>query len=212
MEVKLSEIRTKIISLPTETQRRENMKSLLDGVEHTNYEFFDSIKTQPYWIGCGLSHRECLAFEEAPLLTLEDDVAITEHYRDVIDIPEEADIVYLGCSHWGTKSGTSQLKGVNYEKYNEDYYRVSHMVGAHAILYMNNKAIKDFSGTIVRQLFEVDRPFDEVYARLQEKYVILTPTNPFYYQNCEKNEVYTRPPLHAKYIVNGVEYQGDPLL
>jgi len=86
------------------------------------------------------------------------------------------------------------------------------MVGAHAILYMNNKAIKDFSGTIVRQLFEVDRPFDEVYARLQEKYVILTPINPFYYQNCEKNEVYTRPPLHAKYIVNGVEYQGDPLL
>lgn len=191
MEIDIRQVKTYVISLKTEIQRRESMKNVLS--DFSNWEFVDALDVRgkfPYWIGCGLSHRKTLETAVYPCLVLEDDVERTKWYRNTIDLCDD-NICYLGLSLWGTKSGRSEYQGIEFSKINEDISTVKYMTSGHAIYYPNKELAYKFYEGIYEQLFVQTRPFDELYARMQTEVETHCLNKPLFYQNCKQNEIYT---------------------
>lgn len=194
MEIDITKIQSYIISLKTANERREKMAKLMSSLNIDSWSFFDAIdvsKHFPYWIGCGLSHREILARAKYPCIIYEDDILPTNWYRNVIKLPKDA-ICYLGISRWGTKEGFSNVNGVEFQKTDiDDVLQVKHMVSAHAVYYPNKESADTFSNGIIRQLFETLKPMDEWFAKAQTEMTVYSLRQPIFYQNCDKNNMWT---------------------
>jgi hypothetical protein len=74
-----------------------------------------------------------MALERNPDIILEDD-CLPFDYREEIDIPDDADVVFLGIS-----SGTTQNYIPKYEKISNDIYKLNDMTTVHAILYVTEE-------------------------------------------------------------------------
>jgi len=194
MELDIRNINTYVISLPNANDRREKMKSLLSKLGIKKWSFFDAIDVRgklPYWIGCGMSHREVLAQASYPCIVYEDDIDTTSWYKPTITVPNEK-IVYLGISKWGTKSGVSDVNGAKF--FETDYdgiLGVQSMVSGHAIYYPNRKEASKYGNGITKQLLENLRPMDEWFADVQTKNEVYCLQQPMFYQKCDKNEIWT---------------------
>jgi hypothetical protein len=130
-----------------------------------------------HFMGCGKSHTDILADSKyaTPLLILEDDIEFVEPFNPVIEIPDEADGIYLGISHGNVFYKT--------KKYNENYMRIGGVLAAHAILYLNPEYRQRMCDVGNYCLDELKRPWDLGTAALQNDYLILTPNIPMIYQS-----------------------------
>lgn len=72
---------------------------------------------------------------ETPFILFEDDAALMQPLPEYFDIPEEADLIYLGGS-------TYEAKPLKLEEYNESFYRVYNMLSFHAVLFPNKKSVE----------------------------------------------------------------------
>lgn len=70
-----------------------------------------------------------------PAILFEDDAAPMQPLPEYFDVPEEADLVYLGGSNY-------DLLGIKLEEYNEDFCRVYNMLSFHAVLFPNKSSVK----------------------------------------------------------------------
>ena len=194
MEINVSNINSYIISLKTAEKRRDNMCKLMKKLDVKTWNFFDAIDVVnkfPYWIGCGLSHRELLASAEYPCIIYEDDIDITNWYRSDLILPKN-NICYLGISKWGTKNGSSNVGGVSYQKTIQDgILQVKYMVSAHAVYYPDKKSAQVFEKNIVKYMFENLKPMDEWFAMAQNELEVYCLQQPIFYQKCEKNSMWT---------------------
>jgi len=193
-QLDIRKTKTYVLSLHDQNNnRRKDIEEHLKTLDVENWQFFDAIDVRgklPYWVGCGLSHRECLVGAEYPCIVYEDDVISTSWFRPIVECTNDA-ILYLGLSQWGTSSGTSQLHGTEFSVYSDELSVVKHMVSAHAIYYPNREIAMKFSDGIVRCMLEHVRPFDEHYALMQTKEKTLCLNQPLFYQNDPKTKHYT---------------------
>lgn len=194
MEIDVTQIPTYIISLKTATERRTKMTNLMSSLGIQSWKFFDALDVTnkfPYWIGCGLSHREVLASAEYPCIIYEDDILPTQWYKRHVKIPENS-ICYLGISRWGIKQGFSNVNGVEFIKTSVlGTLQVKHMVSAHAVYYPNKEVASIFANGITKQLFENLKPMDEWFAKMQTEMNVYCLQQPIFYQNCDKNNMWT---------------------
>lgn len=195
MEIDITQIPTYIISLKTANDRRIKMANLMSFLNIKSWSFFDAIDVTnkfPYWIGCGLSHRELLATAEYPCIIYEDDILPTEWYKKNIKLPNNS-ICYLGISKWGIKHGFSEVNGVEFNKTSVvGTLQVKHMVSAHAVYYPNKQVASIFANGITKQLFENLKPMDEWFAKMQTEMNVYCLQQPIFYQDCDKNTVWTK--------------------
>lgn len=194
MEIDITKIKSYILSLRDAKDRREKMRFLMDSIGVVDWSFFDAIDVRgklPYWIGCGMSHREVLAQADFPCIVYEDDIQKTQWYRNKIEIPNQS-IVYLGISKWGTKTGQSEVNGVLFfESDYEGILGVQHMVSGHAIYYPNKESAIKYANGITRHMLELGRPMDEWFASVQTKEEVYCLQKPLFYQECDKNKIWT---------------------
>lgn len=193
MEIDIRKIKTYILSLKTEVNRRKQIISVLRNLNFYNFSFIDSIDVRekfPYWVGCGMTHRKALENAIFPCIILEDDVVNTEWYKDKLYLPDDG-ITYLGLSSWGIKNGKSEHMGVIFEDYDHDLATVKYMTSGHAIYYPNKTIAEKFYREIPTQLFEIGKPFDELYAKLQETHKTYCLKKPLFFQHCPNNSYYT---------------------
>lgn len=193
MEVDIKKIQTYVISLKDAIDRKKHMINVLTSLEIENWSFFDAVDVRnkfPYWIGCGLSHYMVLQEAKYPCMVLEDDVAPTSWIEKIYNIPENS-LVYFGLSSWGLKNGQSEHLGVDFLPYDKDVCQIKYMTSGHAIYYPSKEVAKNYYVGIVRQLFEVNKPFDEHYAIMQTKYNTYGLKKPLFYQHCPNNMQYT---------------------
>ena len=66
---------------------------------------------------------------------------VIKNFRPEIEIPDDADAVYLGISSWGRMNGHSGPY-LQYEHVKDDLYKVSNMLSGHAILYLTEEYVK----------------------------------------------------------------------
>lgn len=178
----LRKIPTKLINLDSQKERLDLCTTRLNNLG-INFDRFSAIPHEVGIIGCGKSHLEVLSNIEPDTLVLEDDVVPTEWFKPVLEIPDEADAVYLGLSRWGYHQSTWPLSApyILTEYYSDTYARIFNMCGGHAILYRKQPYID----AVVREIkycLEKDIPLDVGMAKLHTKFTILATKNPFFYQ------------------------------
>jgi len=207
MKIYLSGARTLWINLDTDKTKAESLLNEFDSAGIENHERIAGTINENRVLGCGLAMHKAVstALENLPALVLEDDVKITDSYKNIIEVPDGTDAVYLGISHWGMSAGGefSTLNGTARKPYNEDFLQIAGMCSLHAVLYVSKKYTKAALEAIEKRN-EQNKSLD-YYANvghvdigtalIQKEFLVLTPNNPFYYQDCPNNEVYTRTPL-----------------
>lgn len=119
-----------------------------------------------------------------PLLLMEDDCAATPDFRPRVELPE-ADVAYLGVSHWGVIPEVMN-KGILGTVLARDlgggWVRVYNMLQLHAVLFLTERGIQAgltagldglFSGLI----------HDVTFARRQRQMRTVATVRPFFYQS-----------------------------
>lgn len=199
--MRLSECEVRYINLDTALSNRIEMERQF-GMLGMNKTERISAKTIPapsgskfdkHFVGCGQSHIDALQSGESPLLILEDDAMVTEHYREEIDIPHGADAIYLG---WSTAN-----KRMTVKNFSENLVKVTGLAAAHAILYLS-KRYKDFAeGAIKIAIYEEQVPLDVMLAYIQKDFNVYAVRKPYFIQSdarysLNKWESLTRGELH----------------
>jgi hypothetical protein len=122
-----------------------------------------------------IAKSHLMALESNPDIILEDD-CLPFDYREEIDIPDDADVVFLGIS-----SGTTQNYIPKYEKISNDIYRLNDMNTVHAILY-----VTEAGRQWLRSAYEITarlKPrFDRVTALLMPTIKAYGLNSPIWYQ------------------------------
>jgi hypothetical protein len=95
-------------------------------------------------LGCALGHRNALEYvleqDVFPCLVVEDDVMPYAEPK-VVDVPDDADALYVGLSIYGLQNG-SGVPHFSAEKLTDDVYLLRNMLSAHAIVYLNREYVE----------------------------------------------------------------------
>jgi|10_taG_2_1085330.scaffolds.fasta_scaffold01408_15 GR25 family glycosyltransferase involved in LPS biosynthesis len=188
-----------LINLDSQPKRLASVTGRLKEVD-IEFERFSGVQTDRGIVGCGLSHHQVLSQIEPGTLVFEDDVVVTPHFTPVIEVPEEADAIYLGVSNWGyvRPSQLALYESVIATQYNDDYKRVFNMCSAHAIVYLSEKFIKG-AVKIAASCLGRNIPWDLGLAAIQRHFTIITPNKPFFYQ--EELPQYTNIAVDSREVV-----------
>ncbi len=116
---------------------------------------------------------------------------------------ETPDAIYLGLSYWGNmKMGRKKLladcmekdekvvlinnkifmkKGARGEDWDEKFFRIRDMYGAHAILYISKSYMVETLKICIMAV-SMNKPHDIYLPKLQKKYIVLGQKYPWFYQ------------------------------
>lgn len=191
MKVNLQETKNYLINLDDALGRLTQSSDLLED-NHLPFERFPGIKNEVGVVGCAMSHQSLLKTASSPCLILEDDIGMEDSFRLQLDIPDEADAVYLGVSNHGYVRGYDSVGIKNIvmaSQYDDQYKRVYNMCSTHAILYLTDSYISAALEKI-EECLEFEMSFDLGLASIHKDFVILTPNKPFFYQT--EQEDFTR--------------------
>lgn len=142
-ELILEDIPVSYINLEKDAVRNKTMKSLLSNFKTVNR--INAIEEGQFTRSRAIakSHEKALkSNKEGPCIILEDD-CIAYQYRSKIFVPQDADLVFLGL--WENCHKEIQLSN--------GIFRVTSMVGAHAILYLSEKS-KEFMYEVFNTCYE----------------------------------------------------------
>ena len=179
----LRKLPTKLINLDRQPDRLALVSSRLNELG-IKFDRFSAIPHERGIVGCGQSHLEVLSNIKPGTLVFEDDVVPTERYQPVIEIPEEADAIYLGVSNWGyvrPHMDRAYHNVVMASQHDDNYKRVYNMCSAHAIVYLSERFIKG-AANVAESCLRRDIPWDLGLAAIQRHYTILTPNKPYFFQ------------------------------
>jgi hypothetical protein len=180
MNLDLRRIPAIYINLQKDIEKNEYMNNMLTelGFE-TIIRVEASEFPEKHLAGCSLSHFTSLNEINVPFIIFEDDCRVKD-FKPVIDIPDDADAVYLGISSWGRMNGHSG-PFVQYEKVDDNLLRVYNMLGAHSILYLS-MGYASLCSKISMQAFNTVEHQDIGFAEVQRYYNVYAFDNPFFYQ------------------------------
>jgi hypothetical protein len=177
---------TVAISLPEAIERRGSVAAVCESLGFS-WRLLDGVKASPGWLGCGLSHL--LALRQAkpltPLLILEDDIEATDAFAPVIDVPDDADAVYLGTSLYGAVDivdyvGFTDM--VAADPAGDLLVRVYNLLGTHAILYLSDRFRRASQDMILESMLERGWEHDKGMAKLQESFTVYALRRPMFVQ------------------------------
>lgn len=155
MKVKLTQIPAYYINLHKDTKNNKSMKKLLNSLGFVKVKRCPGFIEKTHALGCGMAHQNVLlsmSRQDSPFLLFEDDIELT-HFDHIIDIPDDADAVYLGVSKMGIINGKDreELLVSSVGSY-ENMYRIYNMLAAHAILYLNMDYVRSASRHIQKNI------------------------------------------------------------
>ena len=131
---------------------------------------------------------------DKPFIILEDDCAFFTKYNQ-IEIPDSADMVYLGVSLWSYPYNTDSLYSMyrpdivfnstdTNESYNNTLVKIKGMTGGHAIMYIS----RDFIRTFIEKMTDIskyvnDVPHDLLFSSLHQSFNVFGLKHPMFYQD-----------------------------
>lgn len=185
MKINLLDIPVYYINMDKDKDKNKNMKSMLKDLGFKKIHRIPGVE-DPKSGRRGLSKAQYNALSQvpAPFIVLEDDCD-TKYFRQTLEVPDDADAVYLGNSAWGVVSSYSGffLKYKNVKEY-PGIYRIFNMLSSHAILYLKNdyvdmcKRTTYYCGNVSKSAHPMDVPF----AEIQKYFNIYCPDKPLFIQ------------------------------
>lgn len=195
MKIDLTKVPVYWATIEKNKLRHESMNSMFEelGFEEV-YPIYGGI-SNPYTIGIAQSHIDGLS-NSLPVIIMEDDCAVTSHWKSTIEVPEGTDAVYLGTSWYGMIEGSSRFRGCISSKYDDSYLKVYNMLGMHAILYLTERYRHHVVNTL-KKFQENPGTYgcDEPIALDMKFFNILAVELPFFYQKDGHSDQETITPL-----------------
>jgi hypothetical protein len=172
MLINLKDLTLAYINLESYPNRDQTMVNMLDNFG-LNYFRVAGQEADDY-DGIAAAHFEAVA--AGADIVLEDD-CLPANYRETFEVPDDADVVYLGIS-----TGTTNLVTPKYEKLSDDIYKLNDMTSAHAIMYITD-AGKQWL-TNARDLGAQENiGFDLALAKLMTTINVYGLNSPLWYQH-----------------------------
>ena len=172
MQIDLKLMKIGYINVKSFPNRNQSMINMLEA-KGLNY-FRVEAKTLSSYDPIAISHVKAL--DAGADVILEDDCVPTSYYRDVFEVPDDADVVYLGIS-----TGTSASRSPKFEKISDKLYRLNDMTSLHAVLYVT-EAGRDWL-RLAHDLTEKEKTgFDISTARLMNTVNVYGLNKPIWYQ------------------------------
>lgn len=197
MQIDLRKVPTYWATIEKNKDRHERMISMYSALGFENTNQINGPLANPYTIGIAETHIEALG-NKLPLLVMEDDCAVTEHWRPLIEVPDDADAIYLGTSWYGMVRGASQFRGCISSSYSEDLIRPYNMLGIHSVLYLSEEYRQKVVGLLTE--FKKDpgsAGCDECIASNMKNYNVYATKNPMFYQADGHSDAETITPLQT---------------
>lgn len=185
MRISLKQIKCVMLTVEKYQRRCHDVIQTLQ--DKLNIDMFYGVDMlRPY--GCAYSTIKLYSQIVPPILTLEDDVQLTEHFVDTFDVPDDADIVYLGTSSWGGLNGVSQWKNLDLVPYNDMFFKINGMPSAHAVLHLSDKHLNYYrEHTFKNYSADCDRGVDYYIAQEQHRFNTYACRKPMFYQHDGNN-------------------------
>ena len=182
MNIKLTEIPVFYINLDDQDQKRKHTENMLKRMGFKYVERFSAIRHEAgRIIGCARSHYEILKTQNPPFIILEDDCELNKEFVDEMEIPDDADSLYLGISHWGRYLNHSGPY-VHITKVNEELVRVHNMLATHSIAYLTESYV-DICKRISHHFgYEVENHLDIGFAEIHKLYNVYSFDEPLFRQ------------------------------
>lgn len=117
------------------------------------------------------AHLKALNSSSAERLLILEDDCVPHNYRNEFEVPDDADIVYLGLATYGTPK----------DRVSQEIWRVSGMAGAHAILYLTQRG-KNILLEATQLTKDKKYGFDISLSKLQHKVNTYALNSPIWYQ------------------------------
>lgn len=182
MKIKLTDIPVFYINLDEAEEKRKQTETMLKQIGFKFVERFSAIRHDAgRIIGCARSHYEILEVQKPPFIILEDDCALNQEFLDEIEIPNNADALYLGISHWGRYLSHSGPY-VHATKVNEDLVRVHNMLATHAIVYLSSSYVDICRRIAYHSGYESETHLDIGFAEIHKYYNVYCFNEPLFRQ------------------------------
>ena len=194
MKIDLRDVRCEWINVEKDTQKAEQMVELLTrlGVKNqkrmtavTGIEPHPGVRAgEEHYRNCAESHFDILQRaidnDDFPVMILEDDVD-TDMELGEVEIPDDADMLYVGTSHGDGNFTTNPVD----EKEN----KITQVFATHAIVYFNPAVAKQVIEVGKSSIYRLNKPFDVAIAyQIQPSFNVYAMTQPIFFQSDAKNE------------------------
>jgi len=178
MRINLLDVPIYYVNLDDEDQKRKNTETMLKCLGFKYVNRVSAIKHEKgRIIGCARSHYEILKNVKPPFIIIEDDCALNKDFVNEIEIPDNADALYLGISHWGRYLNHSGPY-VHYESVNNEIVRVYNMLATHAIMYLSQSYVDICKRISYHYGYEVEGHLDIGFAEIHKFYNVYSYDEP----------------------------------
>lgn len=182
MIIDLRKIPAVYMNLEQHTAKNKNMQDILSicGFENIIRVEGTYMPDKPI-SGCAAAHYNALQEVDPPFILFEDD-CMPKNFKPMIEIPNDADAVYLGISSWGRMNGHSG-PFVKYTKVGRDFYRVYNMLSGHAILYLTPEYVNICKKIAYHSAYIVEDYYHDIgFAEIQRWFNVYAFDDPMFYQ------------------------------
>lgn len=182
MKIDLKKIPAVYMNLKHHSEKNERMQFLLKKCKfETIIRIEGAYRPDNPPAGCAEAHYLGLSKIEPPFILFEDDCSLY-HFEPVIEVPDDADAVYLGISQWARYFSFSG-PFVHYKKISNNLVRVFNMLGGHSILYLTNDYVR-MCQRVSRHAFEtLEYNQDPGFAEIQKYFNVYSVNDPFFIQD-----------------------------
>ena len=218
MEIDIrKDVRVDWITIESATDRHNRMNKLFDtfGFRNTNQingEIVDKENKEFLEVQQEKNHKvadsHILSLQQpGQVLILEDDCWFTNGFDPIIEVPEDADAIYLGTSVYGMVGRTSTPNGTKIEPFNNKLDKPLNMLGIHAVLYLTEEYKKRTIENLLSAR-ELNMYCDEPVAIDMQNHNVYSCAFPMLYQADGHNDQVTTTPLRSIQITGPL---GQPV-
>jgi GR25 family glycosyltransferase involved in LPS biosynthesis len=182
MKLNLLDVPVYYINLDEQDEKRKLTESLLKRLGFKYVERLSAIKHDAgRIIGCARSHYEILKNVKPPFIILEDDCTLNRDFNSKVELPDNADALYLGISHWGRYLNHSGPY-VHYTNVSDNIVRVHNMLATHAIMYVSQEYVDICKRISYHYGYEVENHLDIGFAEVHKLYNVYSFDEPLFCQ------------------------------
>jgi hypothetical protein len=194
MKINIPSVPAFYINMEDAPQRKNNFVSWNKDLGFNNVTRIAGIYDEKYYVGLSKAFVNALEsgikIKGDSFIVFEDDAHPTEKFKNEIEVPDDADAVYLGVSPWGFRrdqdpKGKADFNGSVFKEVKDfsEVFKIYNTLTCHAILYTN----KDYAGAALesyKKSIDLKHYGDaQIYFDgLFDKYNVYA-VGPFFYQN-----------------------------
>lgn len=182
MRVDLREFPALYINLDSAVDKKSSTEGHLKALGFKNIVRIPGVVHENDRVGCALAHLHAVSAVAPPFSVFEDDIAV-KNFQPIIELPDDADALFLGNMRWGFKYDRNEMLDVSKLDDYSDLYRVRRMNGTHGITYFTEKYVKHMIETCYTSAISFKGvPHDINVAKTMQLFNVFSTLEPMVYQ------------------------------